>query len=280
MHSSLPAPNPPCQQVIFTSSIAGVRGEQGLCTVSTPSKRQLSFGRGLQGASCRLADRESWSCSFQHCSRKSPVAHAVRIPLSVVAVCIPIKAALPRPSSGLCKANCPCRVPPPRPPPHPTHLRHPHKYTPTTTTRACLAGFGAQVPYCTSKGALLPMAKSLAVAWGDDNIQAGCCARALTRSSQPVPTSRARRLQPSAATQPQALPFEPHKRLKAPDVTPSGSLPCCALALRSSCCTNVESGGSHPWLDVAACSTSSCPFLPCRSTSSSPAPSTRPSLTA
>lgn len=34
------------------------------------------------------------------------------------------------------------------------------------------AGFGAQVAYCASKGALLPLSKSLAVAWGPDNIQA------------------------------------------------------------------------------------------------------------
>ncbi len=30
------------------------------------------------------------------------------------------------------------------------------------------AGFGAQVAYCASKGALLPLSKSLAVAWGKD----------------------------------------------------------------------------------------------------------------
>ncbi|GAB4816145.1 hypothetical protein N2152v2_003191 [Parachlorella kessleri] len=37
---------------------------------------------------------------------------------------------------------------------------------------AAVRGFGAQVAYCSSKGALLSMAKSLAVAWGKDNIQA------------------------------------------------------------------------------------------------------------
>ncbi|KAL4420594.1 hypothetical protein ABPG75_010250 [Micractinium tetrahymenae] len=40
-----------------------------------------------------------------------------------------------------------------------------------TSSIAGVRGFGAQVPYCTSKGALLPMAKSLAVAWGKDSIQ-------------------------------------------------------------------------------------------------------------
>lgn len=33
------------------------------------------------------------------------------------------------------------------------------------------AGFGAQAAYCASKGALIPLAKSLAVAWAPDNIQ-------------------------------------------------------------------------------------------------------------
>ncbi|KAL4420621.1 hypothetical protein ABPG75_010277 [Micractinium tetrahymenae] len=41
-----------------------------------------------------------------------------------------------------------------------------------TSSIAGVRGFGAQVPYGTSKGALLPMAKSLAVAWGKDSIQA------------------------------------------------------------------------------------------------------------
>ncbi|PRW44424.1 2-deoxy-D-gluconate 3-dehydrogenase [Chlorella sorokiniana] len=34
--------------------------------------------------------------------------------------------------------------------------------------------FGAQVAYCASKGALLPLSKSLAVAWGKENIQVNC----------------------------------------------------------------------------------------------------------
>ncbi|KAL4436582.1 hypothetical protein ABPG75_003721 [Micractinium tetrahymenae] len=39
---------------------------------------------------------------------------------------------------------------------------------------AGIRGFGAQVAYCASKGALLPLSKSLAVAWGKDNIQVNC----------------------------------------------------------------------------------------------------------
>ena len=33
---------------------------------------------------------------------------------------------------------------------------------------AGIRGFGAQAAYCASKGALLPLSKSLAVAWGKD----------------------------------------------------------------------------------------------------------------
>ncbi|PRW44575.1 2-deoxy-D-gluconate 3-dehydrogenase [Chlorella sorokiniana] len=39
---------------------------------------------------------------------------------------------------------------------------------------AGIRGFGAQVAYCASKGALLPLSKSLAVAWGKENIQVNC----------------------------------------------------------------------------------------------------------
>eukprot|EP00887_Chlorella_sp_A99_P004911 scaffold4.g4911.t1 len=39
---------------------------------------------------------------------------------------------------------------------------------------AGLRGFGPQVAYCASKGALLPLAKSLAAAWGKDNIRVNC----------------------------------------------------------------------------------------------------------
>jgi NAD(P)-dependent dehydrogenase (short-subunit alcohol dehydrogenase family) len=41
---------------------------------------------------------------------------------------------------------------------------------------ACLslAGFGMQAAYCASKGALLPLCKSLAVAWGRDHINVNC----------------------------------------------------------------------------------------------------------
>lgn len=35
------------------------------------------------------------------------------------------------------------------------------------------AGAGTQIAYACSKGALLPMARSLAAAWGKDNIQVG-----------------------------------------------------------------------------------------------------------
>ena len=73
------------------------------------------------------------------------------------------------------------------PPPHDTGchfpLCSPSPHLTTIAVTACLAdacssiaaqrGFGAQVAYCASKGALLPLSKSLAVAWGPDNVQVG-----------------------------------------------------------------------------------------------------------
>ena len=62
----------------------------------------------------------------------------------------------------------------------PTCLRRPapHLITVVIAAAACSSiaakrGFGAQVAYCASKGALLPLSKSLATAWGKDNVQVG-----------------------------------------------------------------------------------------------------------
>ena len=53
-------------------------------------------------------------------------------------------------------------IPPTLPlPPRSPRARTPHR------------SFGAQAAYCASKGALIPLGKSLAAAWGKDNIQAG-----------------------------------------------------------------------------------------------------------
>ncbi len=39
---------------------------------------------------------------------------------------------------------------------------------------AGLYGYGPQAAYCAAKGALLPMAKSLALAWAPDHINVNC----------------------------------------------------------------------------------------------------------
>ena len=39
---------------------------------------------------------------------------------------------------------------------------------------AALYGYGPQAAYCASKGALIPLTKSLAIAWAQDHINVNC----------------------------------------------------------------------------------------------------------
>ncbi len=57
---------------------------------------------------------------------------------------------------------------------YPYMKQHGHGKVIFMSSIASFTGFGMQAAYCASKGALIPLAKSLAMAWAPDGIQVNC----------------------------------------------------------------------------------------------------------